>query len=398
MAMKAKNNILVLTSDVDTETTLRILLASDDHTGDIQVHRTLEALAVALDRTLAPIALVDIDLDPRGLLDRIEPLVNGHLNTKFVVLARELKNDIVLQAMQVGVRYVQMKERIAAELPAVIQRVLSTVAADGRRVGSAITVLSAGGGAGCTTIAVNLANELQLTCSEPVLIADLDYAYGAVAAYLEIDGKYGIADVLGYDGTIDADLIETTSVRHSDSIRALLSPASVGFGRHSVVDKERLDEAISACKARHRFTVFDAPRVSMDVAAILAMESEHTLVVLQPAVKDTRVARNMIQALLDRDVPVERIKPVLNRYRKRREIISADEVQKALGGVMPICLSNDYEAAINGNNYGHFLSHSAPRSALRKDLMELASKFSSAEEKRSAEADKAVSAFRRFTA
>lgn len=396
--MKAKNNILALTSDVDTETTLRILLASDERTGDIQVHRTLEALAIALDRGLAPIALVDIDPDPRGLLDRIEPLVNRYLNTKFVVLAKELKNDIVLQAMQVGVRYVQLKERITAELPGVIQRVVSNAPTDGRRLGSAITVLSAGGGAGATTIAVNLANEIQLACSEPVLITDLDYAYGAVSAYLELEGKYGIADVLEYDGTIDADLIETTSVRHSDGIRALLSPASVGFGRHNVIDEACLGEAIGACKARHRFTVFDAPRVSMDIAAILAIESEATLIVLQPAVKDIRVTRNMIQALLDREVPVERIKPILNRYRKRREIVSVEEVQKALGGVAPICLSNDYVAAINGNNYGNFLSNSAPRSALRKDVMELASLLSSVDEKRGAEADKAAAAFRRLTA
>ncbi len=314
------------------------------------------------------------------------------------MLARELKNDIVLQAMQVGVRYVQLKERITIELPSIIQRVMSNAPSDGRRLGSAITVLSAGGGAGGTTIAVNLANELQILCGEPVLITDLDYAYGAVAAYLELEGKYGIADVLSYDGAIDADLVETTSVRHSDSIRALLSPASVGFGRHSVIDQERLGEAIGACKARHRFTVFDAPRISMDAAAILAIESEATLIVLQPAVKDIRVSRNMIQALLDREVPVERIKPILNRYRKRREIVSVEEVQKALGGVAPICLSNDYIAAINGNNYGNFLSNSAPRSALRKDLMELASMFSSAEEKRGAEADKASAAFRRLTA
>ena len=58
---------------------------------------------------------------------------------------------------------------------------------------------------------MNLANERHILSSEPVLIADLDYAYGAVAAYLELEGKYGIADVLAYDGTIDADEIANAS-------------------------------------------------------------------------------------------------------------------------------------------------------------------------------------------
>jgi pilus assembly protein CpaE len=396
--MKAKHNIVVLTNDVDTESTLRILFGTNDRVGDIQVHHTLDSLAAALERNLAPLVLVDIDADPRGLLESLDPIVNRCLHTKFVVLAHELENDIVMQAMQVGIRYVQLKERITIELPGVIQRVLSSVPVEGRRRGSAITVLSAGGGAGCTTIAVNLANELQLLASEPVLIADLDYAYGAVASYLELEGKYGVADVMAYEGAIDADLIETTSVRYSDSIRALLSPASTSFGRHAYINEERLGDAIAACKARHRYTVFDAPRISMDAAAALATESDKTLIVLQPAVKDIRVTRNMIQALLEREVPAERIKPILNRYRRRREIITVEEAQKALGGIAPACLSNDYVSAINGNNYGKLLSASAPRSALRKDVMDLASQFAVSDDARGQETEKAVTAFRRLTA
>lgn len=386
--MKPKSDILVLTKDVDTESTLRLLLDSDDGIGGLRVCRDIETLVSVLDKSLVPLVLVDIDPDPSGLLERIEPIVNRHPHTRFVVLARELQNEMVLHAMQAGIRYVQHKERITFELPGVIERILASAPAETRRTGSAITVLSAGGGAGCTTLVVNLANELQLTTAEPVLIVDLDYAYGAVASYLELEGKYGIADVLAYDGNIDADLIETTSVRHSDTIRALLSPASVNFGHHGPIEPERLSEALSACRQRHRFTLFDAARIPMDAAAVLANASETTLIVLQPVVKDIRVTRNIIDALTERGVAVERIKPILNRYRKRRELISIEEAQKALGGIAPECLSNDYDSAIQGNNYGKMLSNSAPRSALRKDFVHLASKFSSLEH-RNGNADKA---------
>jgi len=250
-------------------------------------------------------------------------------------------------------------------------------------------VLSAGGGAGCTTLVVNLANELQLTTSEPVLIVDLDYAYGAVSSYLELEGKYGVADVLGYDGNIDADLIETTAVRHSETIRALLSPASTNFGQYGPIEASRLSEMLGACRQRHRFTIFDAARLSMDAAAVLANASETTLVVLQPVVKDIRVTRSMIQALVDRGVAVERIKPILNRYRKRRELITIEEAQEALGGIAPECLSNDYDNATQGNNFGKLLSNSAPRSALRQDFVHLASQFSRLEGHRNGSADKA---------
>lgn len=377
--MKTKNEILVLTSDVDTESTLKLLFDSDERVGTLKVCRDFDTLVTALESALVPVVLVDIDPDPRGLLAQLEPVVNRNLHTRFVVLADELENDLVMQAMQAGVRYVQLKERITVELPGVLHRLLASAPADHGRKGSAITVLSAGGGAGCTTLVVNLANELQLTTAEPVLVVDLDYAYGAVATYLELEGKYGIADVLNYDGVIDADLIGTTAVRHSETIRALLSPASVNFGQHGPLNEERIEEAVTACRSHHRFTLFDAPRVSMDTAATLAHASEVTLVVLQPIVKDVRVTRNIIQSLVDREVPVERIKPILNRYRKRREMITIEEAQKALGGITPECLANDYTNALHGINYGKLLSTSAPRSALRKDLVELATHLSGLE-------------------
>lgn len=387
--MRPKTDILVLTKDVDTESTLRLLFDADDRIGGLRVCRDIESLTATLQQGLVPLVLVDIDPDPTGLLVRIEPIINRHLHTRFVVLARELRNDVVMQAMQAGVRYVQLKERMTVELPSVIQRIIAAAPTEHGRAGSSITVLSAGGGAGCTTLVVNLANELQLTTSEPVLIVDLDYAYGAVASYLELDGKYGVADVLGYEGNIDADLVETTAVRHSDTIRALLSPASVNFGHHGPIEADRLAELAGACRQRHRFTIFDAARLPMDTAAVLANASETTLIVLQPVVKDIRVTREIINALVERGVAVERIRPILNRYRKRRELITIEEAQKALGGITPECLSNDYDTAIQGNNYGKLLSNAAPRSALRKDVVHLASQFSRLEAIRNGHADKA---------
>ena len=64
--------------------------------------------------------------------------------------------------------------------------------------GSAVTILSAGGGCGATTLAVNLAAELGAIdpSSDPPLVVDLDYHYGAVSTYLAVQGDYGVLDLL----------------------------------------------------------------------------------------------------------------------------------------------------------------------------------------------------------
>ena len=375
--MSEKNEIVLLTDDHETKKTLKALIAPSDLFDKVDICGDMRSLGGRLECSSIPIVLVDIDSNPAQMLDELEPIVNRYLQSRFVVLAKELQSDVIMRAMQAGIRHIQLKDRVSDELMGVLSRLVSSTPA--RQTGSAITVLSAGGGAGCTTLVVNLANELQLTTSEPVLIVDLDYAYGAVATYLELEGQYGVADVLNHDKGIDPELIDTTSVRHSDSIRVLLSPASATTPHRDPVRPDRLGEAITACKQRHRFTLFDAPRVPIDVAASLAHASEVTLVVFQPVVKDIRVARGLLLALADHGVPAERIKPIMNRYRKRREMIGLDEVKKALGGVTPTCLSNDYPSASRGINYGKLLASTAPRSALRRDVVQLAEQFSGLE-------------------
>lgn len=376
--MNQVSDILLVTSDLDTESAIKLMLESDNCINTVRVCPNLAALEDRLEHGVVPVVLIDIDSDPDRLLGELELVTNSYPHTRFIVMATQTDSAIVMSAMQAGARHVQSKDKMSTELPEVLHRMISNAPRQTKPSGSVITVLSAGGGAGCTTLVVNLANELQLTTAEPVLIADLDYAYGAVASYLEIDGQYGIADVLAHSSKIDAELIQTTAVNHSDSIRVLQSPASIGSS-FEALKSDRLAEVIMACKQEHRFTLFDAPRVTIDVASTLAHASEVTLVVFQPLVKDIRVTRNLIAELESHGVPRKRIKPIMNRYRKRREMISFDEVKKALGGMAPECLSNDYASASRGINYGKLLSSSAPRSALRKDMVHLASQFSDLE-------------------
>lgn len=375
--MSDLNEIVLLTGDRDTERTLKSLIESSDRFGSVEVCGDMRSLGGRLECGSIPIVLVDIDSNPAQMIEELEPIVNRYLHSRFIVLAKELQNDVIMQAMQAGIRHIQLKEQVSDELMGVLHRLVSIAPA--RQTGSAITVLSAGGGAGCTTLVVNLANELQLTTSKPVLIVDLDYAYGAVATYLELEGIYGIADVLNHDKGIDAELIQTTSVRHSDSIRVLLSPVSAPLPETQVLRPDRLGEMLAACKDGHHFTLFDAPRVPIDVATSLARASEVTLIVFQPVVKDIRVTRGLLTALVEKGIPQERIKPIMNRYRKRHEMIGIEEATKALGGVVPECLSNDYASASRGINYGKLLSSTAPRSALRRDMVQLASQFSGLE-------------------
>jgi pilus assembly protein CpaE len=376
--MNHKAPVVLLTEEAETERAVTAALAASGRLAAGAVCRDIPDLVSLLEKDAAPAVLVDIDREPKRILKEMDPIISRFAGTRFVVLSRDMRSDLVIEAMQAGARHFVLKESIAAELTSVLDRLVAlngTSKHNGR--GIAITVLSASGGAGATTIAVNLAGELQLLSSEPALVVDLDQAYGAVAAYLGLRGQYGIADVLAAGSRIDRELIATTTVVHAQDIHVLLSPASTHFASPAPLALEHLEPAVKACKDAYSYTVLDAPRVSMDAAATLAHASAATLLVFQLTVKDVRVAREMLSQLAARGVPADRIIPVANRYWKRSHMLTLDEAQRALG-VTPTVISNDFKSAINAVNFGQLLAQAARRSVLRDDLRKLAQKIAGA--------------------
>lgn len=370
--MAPKSEVLLLTGDIETENDVISAFESGNDLVPVGVCRDFPSLVNHLAREPIPIVLVDIDPQPNQMLHDLEAIANKFVHTRFVVLCTDRPSELVLKAMQVGARHIQVKSAIRSELADVLRRLIPTASAEEGQLGIAITVLSASGGCGSTTLVVNLANELQLATSESVLLIDLDYSYGAVSTYLELRGEYGIADVLAHNGRIDAQLINTTAVPHSENLHVLASPASVHFSGTKPLREENLDAALQACRQGYAFTLIDAPRMSIEAATTLAQASELTMIVLQPMVKDIRVAKAMLSALIERGISSDRIRPIMNRYRKRHQMITFEDAQKALGGIPLGRVSNDYQSAIRGINYGRPLAQAAPRSALRRDLLQLA--------------------------
>src|SRR5262249_57630297 len=99
-----------------------------------------------------------------------------------------------------------------------------------------------------------------------------------VGRYLGGQGNYGIVDLLAQRGTIDAQLVTTTALSSPQGLHVLLSPATVNFADPLPMPYDQLDVALAACRQAFGFTVIDAPRMPMDVAATLAQSSVLTLI------------------------------------------------------------------------------------------------------------------------
>jgi pilus assembly protein CpaE len=370
--MSSAKEIVLLSKDQGLYENIVPIFSGSDMGFQVSLVRDLVSLTNRLESRIVAFVLIDFDGDASSLMGDIESMTSRFVHTRFITLTNNLSNELVIKSMQSGIRHVQVKQFMNTELLDVLVRLMPDVNTTESRPGKCITVLSAGGGSGVTTLVVNLAYELQANSPKPVLLVDMDYSYGSVASYLELNARYGIADVLSHPGNVDGNLIDTTSVQCTDSLRALISPASIDFHNSKELDISQLSQVLAACKQGNAFTVIDAPRISMQAAAALGESSDATLVVFQPTVKDIRVAKSMISSLSNNGIPADRIKPILNRYRKRRETVTFEEAQEAIGDFPITRLSNDYAAAVKGINFGKPLSISSPRSTLRKEVSQLA--------------------------
>jgi len=371
--MDAKSEVILLTNDSKTGTAVTALLDSDrDLVLGTRCQR-MEELAERLERSSVSVVLVDVDPNPFAMLESLRPLISRYTSTVFMVLAETAGSDLFLKAMQVGVRYVQVKSTLDVEFLKTIKQLSAAGFSIPRQRGNIVTVLSAGGGCGATTLAVNLANEIQLDSSEPVLLVDCDYHYGSIAFSLGIDdSKYSVADVFGYDGHIDPQLIRSTALEYSENLHVLLSPASTAYAQPALLHEDKLVDFLSACKQAYRWTVIDAPRLPFPIVAKMADTSIATLIALQLTIKDIRVTESIVSALREAGVSPKQLRIVVNRCRKRYQMIPLEEAQKALGEVPVIPLSNDFRSAIRSSNYGRPLSQEAGRSVLRREVVRLA--------------------------
>jgi len=107
--------------------------------------RDVGDLAAHLGRSAAPFVLVDLDPQPQEILRSLERIVARFPQTRFVALSNTLENDLLLEAMQAGVRRVVIKHSLAADLSGVLDRLSVVESTDHGSRGNVLAVLSASG-------------------------------------------------------------------------------------------------------------------------------------------------------------------------------------------------------------------------------------------------------------
>jgi pilus assembly protein CpaE len=234
------------------------------------------------------------------------------------------------------------------------------------------SVMSAVGGAGGTTVAIEIATTLaNRTLGDRVALFDLNLADGAASAYLGAAPNMHLADASAAPERIDAALLDAFSLRAPGGFDLFACPRDpYAFANVTPAAVCRLLEV--ACQV-YDWLIIDLPRHRHTWTIDVLAGSDELLVISELTVPALLAARQLTAEI---ETEVEDLRPpriILNRMAGRMfgPAPSRAEAEKSLGRKVGGVITSDWEAAACSANLGGPISQHRPRSKIVKDIMTL---------------------------
>lgn len=251
---------------------------------------TVESLATLRarldeDRNAVDVVILGPGLDEAAALTIAEDYRIARPFVCFLLVRSRVDSGVLSAAMRAGVREVIATRDLAA-LSAAVGRCTDLVtqlrAASGavvsepaRSRGRTLTIFSAKGGAGKTTLATNLAVHLAER-GESVVVADLDLEFGDVAAALgDIEPRHTIAEVQTVG--VDSASLEAITLKHPSGLRYLSAPNDPDAGQH--ISDDTVRAVLSHLADDYDFVIVDTPP-TLKPSVLAAFDVSDLLIVL----------------------------------------------------------------------------------------------------------------------
>jgi len=130
------------------------------------------------------------------------------------------------------------------------------------RTGKIISVMSARGGSGSSTVAANCGAIVATDTSKRVVLVDLDTHFGDLALMLGADPRGGLADALSQPERIDSLFLERVTSQCSE--RLYVVGGEEGFSEAMGNNRDSIDALLGELKKQFHYVIIDVPRSASD--------------------------------------------------------------------------------------------------------------------------------------
>ncbi len=302
----------------------------------------------------------------------LERLPQEMPQTPVLLCSHTLEPEFLIRIMQVGIREFLPMPLTPDDLEAAISRVWQTKkrqSSGDRPQGKVIVVTGHKGGAGATTVAVNLAVAMAELAPEPLALVDLGRPFPDVANFLDLEPSYNILDLCQNLNELDQSFILRAMQPFGDNLFVL--HGCPDFREQENIEIESLGKIFAVLRQLYQYTIVDLSHWLDEFFLQVILDADLVVMLTGLTVPDLRNLKRLWPALLEDQHERRKIKLVINRFDRSSGLVLRDLEQIVLQKVFAT-LSSDYSVMVEVLNRGAPLGVSGRRSKLWRDLKALA--------------------------
>lgn len=357
--------LIVFNADEDFSPILRGELLTFDGIKIVAEVDEPALLTEAVQRFPVDLLVVHLDPFPDAVLEAVKGILASRQDLPCFGISESTDGNVILSAMRAGFREFLTKPLRHEELETALAKMLAQKPARHQH-GQLISVIGTVGGVGSTTLAVNSAVELAQQGAGRVIVVDLDFRFGQVATFLDLQPTFSVADLCDTPEQLDPQMIEKAVMKHSTGVEVLARPQQ--FAQAEQVTAAHAASVLSSLQEFFDFVVVDGPMRYDSGGRVVLEMSDAVLLVLQLTVPSVRNADRIIQELSRQGYNRDRLKLVCNRNGKDNGTLEVEQVEATLNQKMFAVISDDWASVSTGINMGEPLCTAAARCKTRQDI------------------------------
>ena len=318
----------------------------------------LDALRTHLDNNpFEDCVVLGPSVDQQDVFELAERLRVSRPSLGVVMVRRRIDTAVLSDSLRAGVREVVQERDLQGLATAVrrqreiASRLREQLEAGGEKLpetshGRVVTVFSAKGGCGKTTLATNIATALAESGKGSVALLDLDLAFGDVAIALQLFPSHTIGDAVGIGADLDGQAIRGLLTQHRTGVQALVAPLEPSTA--DTIDVALVQKVIELLREEFDYIIIDTPP-ALDDNVLSAFDRSDMVALVAtldiPALKNLKLTLETLDLI---GYPREKLRIILNRADSKVGL-ALSEVEKTLKApiVAQIPSSRDVPASTN---------------------------------------------------
>ncbi|WP_420550054.1 hypothetical protein [Curvivirga sp.] len=337
---------LALSSDLQARTILSEFFKSRDWSIDGVIDADqIQAVEILSQSSTPPFVLIDVNdiADPVAYLEQLSNVCDA--SSKVIVIGKDNRIQTYHAIKALGVVDYIPKPFAISDIEDCFshnEKNIVSISGDGENKATSIAVIGARGGAGATTLALEVARSAlpkdlrkkkkpvkSSKVERHTVLLDLDIHFGCSALFTDIQPTHALVDALSSPERIDDLFLERSTITLENGMQLL---AAEDDPSHFVeLSEDSLNILFDRVIAAFKTVVIDCPRYILPQFKSVAEKLDHLVVVLEPNIANLRDAIRILNWVENLDKKPE-IHVVLNKTGQSKNAeLSMKDIAQTLG-------------------------------------------------------------------